>query len=461
MVANFWVCELGTVTNGRTDKSQGSIAVPKEDLPKTLRVQTRVNGELRQDSTSDELIFSIPQLIAAMSAGQTLQPGDVIATGTPAGVGIGRKPPVFLKPGDEIQISVTGLGTLTNRVAQRGARNETISRVAESSAFELTNGAKTATTGARDALLRVNGKLISYTSIFIPGNNTDDENVNEHKEPIIFVHGLGGTKDYWRPLIMQLSRTSSFCSESRNYHIYDLEGHGHSPTHPLSTLTVPSLATDLFEIAVKHAGVTPSNPATVIAHCVGSLVAMRFAQDCPSLVRKLVLMGPPDLSILRPPRDLPVSLSLSESLRSELVSQAALARTVGMQAVAAQVMVANLFPSPSVVYNNVVGVTAMRLSVLSQDPEGYAKACQAFASAEGLSIGVNKETKVLIITNPADRFSPVESCMGLKDCINHMNGYSQEEEGNARFVAQSVIFGHWYVFDNPSILSEILENFLV
>lgn len=61
---------------------QGPVAVPKEDLLKTLRIQTHVNGELRQDATTEDLIFSIPHLISTLSAGTTLQPGDVLATGT-------------------------------------------------------------------------------------------------------------------------------------------------------------------------------------------------------------------------------------------------------------------------------------------------------------------------------------------------------------------------------------------
>jgi len=74
--------------------------VPAEYLPKKLRVQTFVNGEKRQDATTDDLIFSIPTLIKTLSEGTTLRAGDVIATGTPAGVGFGQSPVQFLRPGD-------------------------------------------------------------------------------------------------------------------------------------------------------------------------------------------------------------------------------------------------------------------------------------------------------------------------------------------------------------------------
>jgi 2-keto-4-pentenoate hydratase/2-oxohepta-3-ene-1,7-dioic acid hydratase in catechol pathway len=82
-----------------------------------LNVKCWVNGELRQDANTSDLLFDIPTLIATISAGLTLQPGDVIATGTPAGVGIGFTPPRFLAEGDEVSISIQGIGTLTNKFA--------------------------------------------------------------------------------------------------------------------------------------------------------------------------------------------------------------------------------------------------------------------------------------------------------------------------------------------------------
>ena len=81
-----------------------------------LRVQTWVNGELRQDGCVGDLIFDIPSLIETLSAGITLEPGDIIATGTPAGVGAGFSPPKFLKPGDVVTVCIEPIGTLENPV---------------------------------------------------------------------------------------------------------------------------------------------------------------------------------------------------------------------------------------------------------------------------------------------------------------------------------------------------------
>lgn len=81
-----------------------------------LTIECRVNGDLRQQARVADLIFDIPTLVSTLSAGITLQPGDIIATGTPVGVGIGFDPPKFLREGDVVSVSADGLGTLTNHV---------------------------------------------------------------------------------------------------------------------------------------------------------------------------------------------------------------------------------------------------------------------------------------------------------------------------------------------------------
>jgi len=85
------------------------------DLADTA-VQCRVNGELRQDSNTKLLVFDVPSIINAISNGVTLYPGDIIATGTPAGVGIGFKPPKYLAPGDRVRIEIQNIGVLENPV---------------------------------------------------------------------------------------------------------------------------------------------------------------------------------------------------------------------------------------------------------------------------------------------------------------------------------------------------------
>jgi len=85
-------------------------------FPPRLAIQCRVNGELRQNSTTDMLLTGIDTIIAELSQGMTLQAGTIIATGTPKGVGLGFDPPRWLKPGDEVECSIEGIGTLRNYV---------------------------------------------------------------------------------------------------------------------------------------------------------------------------------------------------------------------------------------------------------------------------------------------------------------------------------------------------------
>ncbi len=86
------------------------------DWPVPFTIYTRVNGHLRQEGSTNDLIFSIPKLIEVLSDGMTLLPGDVIATGTPVGVGMGMNPPQFLKKGDVVEITIDPIGTLRNTV---------------------------------------------------------------------------------------------------------------------------------------------------------------------------------------------------------------------------------------------------------------------------------------------------------------------------------------------------------
>jgi 2-keto-4-pentenoate hydratase/2-oxohepta-3-ene-1,7-dioic acid hydratase in catechol pathway len=84
--------------------------------PHNLAVRCRVNNVVKQDSTTAEFIFNISAVIEWLSKGMTLLPGDVIATGTPAGVGFARTPPEFLKPGDVVECEIEGIGVIRNNV---------------------------------------------------------------------------------------------------------------------------------------------------------------------------------------------------------------------------------------------------------------------------------------------------------------------------------------------------------
>ena len=84
--------------------------------PHALSIKTTLNGEVMQDWKTDDMIFNVPRLIEFLSAGTRLLPGTIILTGTPHGVGAARKPPVFLKAGDDVTISIDAIGDLHNPV---------------------------------------------------------------------------------------------------------------------------------------------------------------------------------------------------------------------------------------------------------------------------------------------------------------------------------------------------------
>lgn len=110
------------VTQGKNFHASGAIGpwiVTADEFPDgygNLRVQTRVNGEARQDDTTANLMFDFEHLIGYLSTFTTLEPGDIIATGTPIGAGIRFDPPKFLQPGDVVEVEVSGVGVLRNVV---------------------------------------------------------------------------------------------------------------------------------------------------------------------------------------------------------------------------------------------------------------------------------------------------------------------------------------------------------
>lgn len=131
LIAGFTVANDGSVrdwmrhgkfnvTQGKNFERTGSLGpwlVTSDEIPaEPLRLKTTVNGELRQDATTDQMLFPIPHLISYISTFCTLQPGDVILTGTPTGAGARFDPPRYLVPGDVVTVDVSHVGTLVNTV---------------------------------------------------------------------------------------------------------------------------------------------------------------------------------------------------------------------------------------------------------------------------------------------------------------------------------------------------------
>jgi 2-keto-4-pentenoate hydratase/2-oxohepta-3-ene-1,7-dioic acid hydratase in catechol pathway len=116
-----WQFASQTMTMGKSFDTHGPMGpwiVTADELgdPHALRLRTWVNDELRQDAKTDDLIFDCYQQVEHLTTAFTLEPGDVVATGTPAGVGMAMKPPAFLVPGDTVRIEIEGIGVLENPV---------------------------------------------------------------------------------------------------------------------------------------------------------------------------------------------------------------------------------------------------------------------------------------------------------------------------------------------------------
>ena len=121
--ARDWQFHTPTFTMGKSFDTHGPIGpwiVTADEIadPQALDLRCFVNGELRQSNNTSQMIHSLRQQIAYLSTAFTLEPGDLIATGTPEGVGIGMEPQQFLQPGDVVRCEIDGIGTIENRVAE-------------------------------------------------------------------------------------------------------------------------------------------------------------------------------------------------------------------------------------------------------------------------------------------------------------------------------------------------------
>jgi len=396
--------------SGDTYCPMGPVAVPACNLPDTLRIQTFVNGEKRQDATTDMLIFSVAQLISTISKGETIRAGDVIATGTPSGVGFGQTPPTYLKPGDVVEVTATGLGTLRNQVALLENKHPSSPTPGLCSTLPTFN---TSRTPGNSGLINIGWKA---TNVEISGNELPQK---------IFVHGLGGSTEFYGPLLK-----SSRALHTGRCVRYDIEGHGLSPTGANSVLSIQSYAQDLAAL-FNHFN---NQPSVIVAHSMGALVALEFASQHANLVQKLILLGPARYPV-------PSAAAEAQSKRAAAV------RAGGMRACAETV--ATNGTSQRTKTTNISAYAAVKAILMSQDPEGYAKACTALGRASDLDIDVLKLTMpVLVVVGDEDKVSPVPACQSL--C---------ERLPNAKLEVVSSV-GHWSAIEDPVAVGNALDAFL-
>lgn len=403
---------------------QGPIAVPLSSLPnyKSLRLITRVNGELRQDSNLTQLIFSIPTLLATISSAITVQPGDVIATGTPAGVGIGRNPPVFLKPGDTVTISVAGLGTLRNTVAAANSSLAGIRRIPAPHSAErgLTR-------------LATSGKLVHIERFGHPSA----------VDLTIFIHGLGGSTHFYRPAIIaggpaNRMDSGAFLVEGQLL-LYDLEGHGLSPTAPESQVSIASYTADLRDL-ILTLGLEGSR-ISFVAHSLGCLIALGYHTN----FRDETIFGCFELLSLP-------SVPLSVAAQGKLYERAETVRIQGMLSVVDDIVTE--VTSPQTRAKRALKVAYVRAILTNTNPEGYAKGCTALAATQTGMVDVASWFDDVLV----HCFVGAEDTVTPPDYVRDISGrlgfeYKQLEE-----------MGHWCVVDRvqgPSKHSDVAPGTLI
>ncbi|KAJ5610234.1 hypothetical protein N7510_006953 [Penicillium lagena] len=397
----------------------GPIAVPAAALPSTLRVQTYVNGEKRQDGSTSSLITSIPKIIETISEGITLQAGDVIATGTPAGVGMGFRPPKFLKPGDLVEVSITGLGKLSNRIMQAKESNPTLGLVSHPSASSLPTFNLDRTWGGV-GLIQAGDAFINVREL---GSDSG--------APIVFIHGLGASLEYWMPLI----ESTGLASQHRII-AYDLEGHGLSPAKASNTTTIDTYVRDLESLFMAK-GITR---ATLVGWSLGALIAMAFAakhsySTSQPRVEKLILLGP--------------GTNPLPSTASDMFAQrASIVRSQGMSASGIAHLVAKAATSPKTKSERPQATSSIRQFLLSTHPEGYAKGCMALALSKEQTVDVEKiDVPTLIVAGKDDQISTLETA----------ESYVRRLRQGQVKVLEGV--GHWHVCEDLGAVAQVVRQF--
>ncbi|GAA5876549.1 hypothetical protein JCM3774_003135 [Rhodotorula dairenensis] len=369
---------------------------------KSMTLETRVNGEVRQKQSTNDLIFDIPTLIETCSRGITLQPGDVLATGTPAGVGIGRSPPTFLTSGDKIEVEVTGLGKLVNTVADaKAAPPQCRPLLADVPSSQLP-----------DASLR---RMASGLHLHVEVTNAGAD------KTLIFVHGLGGSLTNYAPIGEAAGLADSFKVVA-----FDFEGHGLSPTSGSAT-TVEGYAASIGEVldSVK------SQKAVVVGHSLGGLIATTFAAQYPERVEKLVLLGPVK--------------QFAPGGVDALTKRAATVREGGMISIADTVATAGV--SAKTNSSRTLAKSVVRASLLMSPAEGYAQACLAAAGATDPDYS-KISAPTLIFAGDEDKTAPKPTIEFLHGAINGSK------------VVQLADVGHWHQVEDFDTVAKELKAFL-
>ncbi|BGO89865.1 hypothetical protein NBRC10512_005635 [Rhodotorula toruloides] len=383
----------------------GPYAVHSSNLDwQNMTIETRVNGQLRQRANASDLIFDIPTLIETCSAGITLQPGDVIATGTPVGTGMGQSPQVFLQPGDVVEVEITGLGKLSNVVA-RPNTEPVVQLPLEQETGELSYLADS-------NLLRLKSGLNLHVEVLNP----------DAQQTIIFIHGLGGSSTNFAAVIQAAGLAETYRVVS-----FDFEGHGLSPLSGNGSTSVEGYVASVAEV-LDSVG---ADKATVVGHSLGGLIATTFAAKHASRVDKLILLGPVK--------------KMAPGGVDALTKRAETVRSGGMSAIVDAVSTAGC--STKTNSSRPLSKAAVRASLLASQPEGYAQACLALAHADDPDYSAIT-APTLIVAGSEDKTSPQATIDFLSGAITGAK------------VAKIEDVGHWHQVEDVDAVAREIRTFV-
>ncbi|KAF7972484.1 hypothetical protein HWV62_17916 [Athelia sp. TMB] len=378
----------------------GPYLVPSSSLSYShLHLTTSVNGATRQSQNTSELIFPIPTLVEVVSMGVSIQPGDVIATGTPVGVGMGMEPKVWLKDGDVVEVSIPPLGVLSNTVTSKPPATVTPTKALESAHIP-----------------DVGRRAVS-------GKNLHVELLGPDGAPaILFIHGLGGSLNFFHPAIASLNLSSTY-----RLVLFDLEGHGRSPLSS-SELSITSYVADAKALLDS----LNINKAHVVGHSMGGLIATTFASTYPDFVSNLLLIG--------------AVKSFPPAGKTALAGRAKTVRDLGLDPVAAQILVGGLAEKTKT--SKPLVKSYVELSIITSPVEGYALACEALGAAPEPDYSKITAGKTVILAGREDKTSPAATTEFL----------NQEIKGSKVVWLEDV--GHWHGVEDVEGTASALNSIL-
>lgn len=314
-------------------------------------------------------------------------------------------------------MAIQGLGKQSNRISQPSSENNYFNKALSKSRIPMYNLDRS----WGGASLRQIGRD-KYANVRELGSKSTK------KDTLVFIHGLGASLQYYAPLIQAAGLEES----GHRIILYDLEGHGLSPTRASKIATLQTYAEDL-ESLLLDAGV---DQVTIVGWSLGGLIAMHFAESHPSFVSKLLLLGPGGSPLPAPAVDL-------------FTQRAARVRESGMEASGVAEQTAMAATSPLTRSSRPLALSGVRQYLISTHPEGYAKGCIALAKSRDTVVTVETlQMPTLIIAGRDDPISPVPLVENYRDRLP--NGRLEILDG----------VGHWHVLEDLEATAKVIKEFV-